>query len=298
MRRLTQILCLCGVVLATAVGGVHDVRADAMLTVLDEINALRRQHGLAPVHLEPRLTVEARAHARDMARHDYFDTRLPNGDKFETRLNRAGYAYQRMFVQLAAGYPTPLGVVARWASQKETKRQLLDKRFADVGLGYAAKRAARSSGHLDHFWVLTLAEPSNAFRGNWREEILERVNAFRSGHGLVPLRIDLRLNTAAQHHADDMAERDYFDHVSPEGGTVGHRATRAGYRWSRVLENLAAGQSTPGEAVEGWKKSPGHRRAMLDPEIRELGIGYAYLPQDQGQVKAVHYWSMSMGRGR
>jgi uncharacterized protein YkwD len=113
---------------------------------------------------------------------------------------------------------------------------------------------------------------------------------------LEPLRIDARLSVAAQNHANDMASRDYFDHVSPEGGTHGERASRAGYRWLVVFENLAAGQPTPAEAVEGWKSSPGHRRAMLNSEIREMGIGYAYLPQDLGQVKAVHYWAMSMGR--
>lgn len=295
MGRSAHILSICGVIFLAGIGGPDEVRADASLAILDEINALRRQHGLAPVRLEPRLTVEARAHARDMARHDYLDTRLPNGDKFETRLNRAGYTYKRMFVQLAAGFPTPLGVVARWASHKATRRQLLDKRFADVGLGYAAKRVSRNTERLDHFWVLTLAEPSTAFRGDWRREILRRVNAFRSGHGLRPLRIDRRLSVAAQHHADDMASRDYFDHISPDGGTHGERASRAGYRWRMVLENLAAGQPTPAEAVEGWKDSPGHRRAMLNPEIREMGIGYAYLPQDRGQVKAVHYWAMSMG---
>ena len=115
--------------------GPDEVRADPSLAILDEINALRRLHDLAPVCLEPRLTVEARAHARDMARHDYLVTHLPNGDKFETRLKRAGYTDKRMFVQLVAGFFNPRGVVARWASQKATRRPLLDKRFADVGLG-------------------------------------------------------------------------------------------------------------------------------------------------------------------
>jgi uncharacterized protein YkwD len=296
MGRIAHILSVCVAVLLVGIGRPGEVRADASLAILNEINALRRQHGAAPVRLEPRLTVEARAHARDMARHDYLDTRLPNGDKFEIRLNRAGYNYKRMFVQLAAGFPTPLGIVARWTSQEATRRQLLDKRFADIGLGYAAKPVSRNTERLDHFWVLTLAEPSTAFRGDWRREILRRVNAFRSGYGLELLRIDSRLSAAAQNHVDDMASRDYFDHVSPEGGTHGERASRAGYRWRIVLENLAAGQPTPAEAVEGWKRSLGHRRAMLNPAIREMGIGYAYLPQDRGQVKAVHYWAMSMGR--
>ena len=209
-----------------------DARADAMVTVLQKISALRREHGLSPVRIEPLLTVEARAHAWDMARHDYFDTRTPDGKKFETGLERAEYPFRRMFVQLAVGHPTPIGVLAGWMSKEDTRRQLLDARFVDIGLGYAAKQgvsAGRAASNLDHFWGLTLAEPSIAFRGDWRAEILERVNAFGSGRGLVPLKVDLKLNTAAQRHADDMAQRDYFAHVAPEGGTVGQRASQAGY---------------------------------------------------------------------
>lgn len=272
-------------------------RADMVLTVLDEINALRRQYGLAAVQLEPRLTVEARHHASDMARHDYFDTRTPTGEAFESRLDHAGYLYRRVFVQLAVGFPGPIGLVANWSSAADTRKYLLDPSFTDVGLGYAAKGAFEAGrGRLDHFWVLTLAEPTQAFAGDWRGELLRRINAFRAGHGLVALRPDPTLDAAAQAHADDMARRDYFGHESPEGETPGERATRAGYPWRRVFENLAAGQPTPAEAVEGWERSPGHRRAMLDPEVREAGIGYTFLPHDGGAVRAMHYWSLSMGR--
>lgn len=296
MLRRTRNFLILGFGLILSLGEVTLAQADTVFAVLGEINALRREHNLPPVTLEPRLMVSAKAHARDMAAHDYYDTRTPNGEKFETRLNRAGYAYKRMFVQLAAGHPTPLGVVAGWVEHRETRRHLLDRRFGDVGIAYAAKSDTENTSRLDHFWVLTLAEVNAAFRGDWRNEILERVNAFRSGHGLAALRIDLRLNTAAQRHADDMAQRDYFAHVSPEGGTAGQRARRSGYKWLRMLENLAAGQPTPAEAVDGWKSSPGHRRAMLDPEVRELGVGYSFLPQDTGRVQAVHYWAISMAR--
>jgi len=283
-------------VLVLAASLALSARADTVLAVLDELNALRRQHGLAPVRLEPRLMVEARSHARDMARYDYFDTRTPEGGEFGSRLDHAGYPYRRFYVQLAVGYPSAVGVVAHWSSERATRQHLLDPRFADVGLGYAEKSGGAGESRLDHFWVLTLAEPAEAFHGDWRAEMLARVNAFRAENGLPPLRPDRRLDRAAQGHADDMARRDYFAHVSPEGGSAGDRATRSGYPWHRMLENLAAGQSSPAEAVEGWKGSAGHRHAMLDPEVREVGIGYAYQPQDGGRIRAVHYWTLSLGR--
>ncbi len=297
MLRIGQLLA--ALVIATSVfGNSGPALSDETFAVLGEINALRRQHGLPPVRLEPRLSAEARAHAQDMSKYDYLGTRLPNGDAFGTRLVRAGYAYRRMYVSVAAGHPTPLGVVASWAAEEPGRRQLLDAKVADVGLGYAARPEVSGSSHLDHFWVVTLAEPSMPFTGNWRREVLNLVNRFRSERGLRQLNTDSRLNTAAQTHAEDMAERDYIAHISPDGGTPGERASVAGYRWSRLLENVAAGQPTPTEAVEVWKASPGHRRAMLDPEIRELGIGYVFLPQDDGRIRASHYWALSLGRAR
>ena len=288
---------LAGIVVATSVLGNSGLAFDGeTFAILGEINALRRQYALPPVRLEPRLSAEARAHARDMSKYDYLGTQLPNGDAFGTRLMRAGYAYHRMYVSVAAGHPTPLGVVASWASEEPGRRQLLDAKVADVGVGYAAKAEVSGGSHLDYFWVVTLAEPLAPFNGNWRREVLDLVNGFRSERGLRQLNTDSRLNAAAQTHAEDMAERDYIAHISPDGRTPGKRATVAGYRWSRLLENVAAGQPTPTEAVEVWKASPGHRRAMLDPEIRELGIGYAFLPQDDGRVRASHYWALSLGR--
>ena len=132
--------------------------------------------------------------------------------------------------------------------------------------------------------------------GRGRALIVHRINEFRAEYRLDPVRLNERLNIAAQAHADDMARRDYFDHVSPEGGTVGDRATTAGYTWRRILENLAAGHASPAEAVEGWKLSNDHRHAMLDRNVQEAGVGYTYLPEDGGRVRSVHYWALSLGR--
>ena len=143
-------------------------------------------------------------------------------------------------------------------------------------------------------WLLIVA-PGDA-RADAMVTVLQEISALWREHGLSPVRIEPLLTVEARAHAWDMSRHDYFAHVALEGGMVGQRASQAGYRWRLVLENLAAGQTTPKEAVEGWKGSAGHRKAMLDPNIRELGVGYAYLPGDNGRIKAFHYWAMSMGR--
>ena len=49
--------------------------------------------------------------------------------------------------------------------------------------------------------------------------------------------------------------------------------------------------------MQGWIESKtGHREAMLNRDIRDVGIGYRFLSLDRGRTKYTHYWAMSMGR--
>lgn len=132
--------------------------------------------------------------------------------------------------------------------------------------------------------------------GAWRADMLRQINRVRTRHGIAPLRIDARLNRAAQSHSDDMARRDFFDHRSPEGARMTDRADRTGYRWQRIIENIAAGYPNAASAIEGWMESPDHRAGLLDSRVRDAGLGYVYLPHDSGQVQKAHYWTLLVGR--
>jgi len=130
----------------------------------------------------------------------------------------------------------------------------------------------------------------------WRTDMLHRLNRIREEFGLAALRIDDRLNRAAQLHADDMARRDFFDHRSPEGARMTERADRTGYHWRRLIENIAAGYPNIASTIEGWMESPEHRAGLLDREVRDAGFGYVYQPRDGGRVQKAHYWTLLVGR--
>jgi uncharacterized protein YkwD len=72
-----------------------------------------------------------------------------------------------------------------------------------------------------------------------------------------------------------MLARHYVAHESPEGKTVRERASAAGYDWRAIGENIAEGQLSVSEVMDTWMHSPGHRRNILDPNYRELGVGLA-----------------------
>ncbi len=105
--------------------------------------------------------------------------------------------------------------------------------------------------------------------------VVTATNAERAKHRLPPLTADARLAAAAQAHSADMVARGFFAHEDPGGRGPSDRVLAAGYRYSVVAENIAAGQRTAAEVVEGWMNSPGHRKNILRREVTQIGVGTA-----------------------
>jgi uncharacterized protein YkwD len=69
-----------------------------------------------------------------------------------------------------------------------------------------------------------------------------------------------------------MWERKYFSHISPEGEDVGDRLDRHNINYFYAGENLALAPTTQ-TAHNGLMNSEGHRRNILEPQFRSVGIG-------------------------
>ncbi|MEF2276870.1 CAP domain-containing protein [Deinococcus sp. YIM 134068] len=99
------------------------------------------------------------------------------------------------------------------------------------------------------------------------------------------------LAAAARAHADDMATRGYFEHLSPEGEDMQARAEAAGYtNWRELGENLATGHAGA-DVMAAWLASESHCRTIMNPKFRELGVGYVNRPGSVG----VTYWVQVFG---
>jgi uncharacterized protein YkwD len=91
--------------------------------------------------------------------------------------------------------------------------------------------------------------------------------------GLPPLRTALPLTRAARAKGADVA-RCGFSHTAC-GYAFQYRINRAGYRWTRVGENLGFGSGSLGRpyaVFSSWMRSPEHRANILSPGFRDLGI--------------------------
>ena len=108
------------------------------------------------------------------------------------------------------------------------------------------------------------------------------------------------LAQVAHARAADMAEREYFDHVNPDGYGPNYLVEQAGYilpdfygndPTANYIESIAAGNSTAAATWQQWMDSSGHRQHLLGlndfyKDQIEYGIGYAYDPDSPYR----HYW--------
>ena len=130
------------------------------------------------------------------------------------------------------------------------------------------------------------------------------INRERAAHGENPLRSNEVLEGTAQRHSESMAAGAYFEHTSPNGGTVLERLRDAGYIGEgemayEVGENIAYGSlqdSTPAAIVAAWMASPGHRANILNDSFRDTGVGIApTLPAALGGGQAGAMYTQDFG---
>lgn len=117
------------------------------------------------------------------------------------------------------------------------------------------------------------------------EQVVTLVNEARDAAGCRPLAVDPDLTAAAQLHAEDMAARNYMDHVNPEGMSPQDRAAAQGFTGG-VGENIAMGYPSAEAVMEGWMSSPGHRANIENCDYRTIGVGV----DSDGW-----YWAQSFG---
>lgn len=81
------------------------------------------------------------------------------------------------------------------------------------------------------------------------------------------------LDAAAEQKLKDMAQQQYFEHVSPQGKGPADLAKDVKYEYLAIGENLALGNFTDDSAlVQAWMNSPGHRANILSEKYTEIGV--------------------------
>jgi uncharacterized protein YkwD len=246
--------------------------------LVDIVNSVRSQ-GCAelPAVDQP---LRSRAQLEEAAR------RVAHGDGLETATSESGYRARRsasIRIQTTGG--------------DSSVAQILAQRFCKI----VADKSLREIGVFrrgDETWMVLatpLSPPTREDAAIAGQRVLDLINDARS-HArrcgrrkfrvTTPLRHAAALERAARVHAQDMAARNFLGHAGSDESMPADRVTRAGYSWSSVAENVAAGQTTAEEVVNTWLASPGHCANLMDPRYSESGAALATNPDSERVV----YW--------
>ena len=141
-----------------------------------------------------------------------------------------------------------------------------------AGVAVALVVAAGAGGLLARALLHSSASQSSATEAR----VLVLFNRQRVAHSLARLVADPDLARAAQSHSDDMLRRGYFAHDGPQGHwdvRVRRYVKRAVV--AEILSYGAGTYATPAGMLSNWMHSPGHRRIILMPSLRYVGLGIA-----------------------
>ena len=152
-------------------------------------------------------------------------------------------------------------------------------------------------------WIVLAAPlmpPAKSDARSVSRRVLELVNDARSKsrrcgwkrfEAAPALTLSDALQRAALVQASDMAARSALSHIGGDGSTPAERATRAGYRWRFIGENIASGQATPEQVVTEWLDSPHHCANLMSTDFTDMGVAWAADPKSKGGI----YWAQVFG---
>lgn len=100
-------------------------------------------------------------------------------------------------------------------------------------------------------------------------------NEQRTENNLPTLKENELLKKAATLKAQDMAEKGYFSHNTPDGKTPWYWLNLVGYKYNYAGENLAVNFFDSYDVAEAWMASPSHRANIVKESYTEIGIGVA-----------------------
>jgi uncharacterized protein YkwD len=123
--------------------------------------------------------------------------------------------------------------------------------------------------------------------------VLAQINLFRRAHHLAPLRMNAKLTTAAKRHTVAMATGGFFAHESSDGSSFWKRIQSfygsSPWRFWSVGENLlwSSPDVSPKRALQMWLNSPEHRKNLMNPVWREIGISAVHEAAAPGVFKGM-----------
>lgn len=129
---------------------------------------------------------------------------------------------------------------------------------------------------------VTSQAPVNSSIESYQAEVIRLTNIERRNAGLPELKTgDARVQAAADIRAAEIVKS--FSHTRPDGTSTFTALTQQGVQYRAAGENIAYGQTSPAQVVQGWMNSSGHRANILNSNFDTICIGHVV-------SGSRHYW--------
>ncbi len=237
------------------------------------INMERSKAGVPSVSVgSTELNAAATARAEELSQN--YSYLRPNGKREFTILAEYGVNDISVGEDYWAGCETAEEAVSAWMNSDYFRNCLLNENAVSIGVGHY------QGGIYQNYWVVIFTYPDNTSNSQFAEEVLRLVNVERAKYGLNALEMgSANMNAAAEERAKEIAEVN--SHTRPDGSSCFTVFEQYNVEETALGENAAWGETTPEEVVADWMASEGHRANILDPEARQMSVGYYYSSSSQ-----------------
>lgn len=224
---------------------------------LSRINGERKNLSLRPLERAPALDYAAQRYSLDLINQGAAEQQT-----LSSRAENVGFAGE-LHELVVHDTDAVEAALSQWLSSADGRRELFRPEAQLLGLGMA-----------DGVWTALLGIPkalSDAV-DTARPQVLSLLNQARLEAKVPTLGAHAGLDQAAQAHADDMVANKFFNYEQPGRPGVIGQVKQTGYR-GRAVPTISRGQSDATGLVRSLLGNSGHRKNLLDPECRQLGVG-------------------------
>ena len=113
--------------------------------------------------------------------------------------------------------------------------------------------------------------PADGSLSGYADAVVKLVNQERAKAGLKSLSVNQAAAAAANVRAREIEGA--FSHTRPNGSSFSTALKEQGASYRAAGENIAYGQRSAEQVMEGWMNSSGHRANILNAEYTAIGVG-------------------------
>lgn len=242
--------------------------------VFDQLNKKRTEIGLKPFVKDRKITRIANVRAEELTR--LFSLERPGGKSFFSIFDEYDFPYADISCNIFSGQRTPADLAGYMSKSSDFRKNVLGTKKSHLAVGYAV------GANGTPYWVLVFMTPAKRYEDDpdfrytptvsCQEQVFNLTNRERVSRGLQPLKPDAGLSRLAAIRAKELIT--LYSHTRPGQKNCFSVLKENGYEYIGAAENIAKGQKTSVQVVEGWMNSSGHRKNILNPKLTHLGVGY------------------------